>query len=356
VSLRTLASLSLLAIAGCATNGNHGADGGADDNFDAIPVADPQCGGGWLVSNVPRMGTHARFAFGPDGSGHVLYHANPTADAADDQLRHVDERTIAVADVLPVDGNAAIAIAPDGTANVFVAIFGVHIEAYRRTAGAWQSLGPAFGSDTRGTQPFATIDADGRAHVSYSDDVLYYATDDADAKWSFEPVGPQNRVDGAAVDVDPTGHAHLFYGANDPATGGWGGYWTSNATGAWKPTPFPGVLANADAVDNLGRPHLLAGHHHFWYDGGVWQDELLTLDLVVTGMRIDSGGHLHLAGFSTAGEITYATDASGSWTSTTVPTDSIDHPAVWIGLDAGGAPHLAWGRTTGGFAFARRCP
>jgi hypothetical protein len=338
----------------------------ADDGAPDVPTI---CSGGWQFATPPRFGYEPSFAFAPDGTTHLVYRSSAVPDGGSRGfVRHVSSATLAQAEtVAPSDDLAdklvALSVAPDGTPNVWL-VDSLHSQILRGrpSAGGWQSL-PIIGSGTFSstgpTSVAGTVDSANHAHVAVVDGAqsLQYWTD-AGGSWSstFAATIPYASVD--HIFVDDQGSVHVFAESSTS-----GNHYVSNSSGSWQSEAIPNdvfaIPSPYEAIDSQRRPHAvyytsdLNTLYHTQKLATGWTNETLpvTIDHRSYAAALDRTDHLHLIFYTGADDLgsnvtlLYATNVSGSWTTTTIAVPIAQNPyAVSIGVDTNGTPHfgLLW--------------
>jgi hypothetical protein len=343
----------------------------ANADFDSVtstPAA--SCVGGWMISLVPRRGSDPQWAVAPDGSMHIMYIGYGENQMA---LRHVAEELPGHAETVSTLGLGSLAIAPDGSAHAFLAARSGMLESPERVGivhvahahAGWQ-IDPAPVSSDGGMFNVSAIDSSGHAHVAFSDTTLYYA-DNTSGQWVKTGIGTQTQVTVFGLALDRNGNVHIWFSGIDPGSSDVTNHWATNLGGSWNVVAMPSSDV-APAIDSSGVPHVIVddeatgGLAHLWRVGDRWQSEALPAlgsNGSVFDLRIDANDKLHVLFETSAGNILYASNASGTWT--VEPIVAVDKlglvPAGRIGLDRNGQPHIAFKGPVSGasFGFAKRC-
>jgi hypothetical protein len=340
----------------------------ANVDFDSITVPPPSCNNGWLISLVSHQGSDPQWAVAPDGTMHIMYIGYGEGQTA---LRHVAEAEPARADTVSTMGLGSLAIAPDGTANAFLAARSgmteepdaVGIVHVAHAHDGWH-LDPAPVSSDGGPINASAIDSDGHAHLAYGDQSLFYANN-VSGEWVKTSIGPQTFVSVFALYIDARKHVHIWFSGIEPGDTTRSNHWASNYSGSWRVVTMPDSDV-APAIDRDGVPHLItvdsSGLNHVWRDGDRWRTEPLPAlgKASVFDLRVDDNGKLHVLIETAASSIIYADNVAGSWTLDPVITsDTLGMvPDARLGLDAKGQPHIAFKGPVSGasFGFAKHCP
>ena len=116
------------------------------------------------------------------------------------------------------------------------------------------------------------------------------------------------------------------------------------------PKHFSNFYSRAIAVDADGYPHIAYGEdrlYYAYYDGSNWRYETVDSSSGVGGyasIAIDLSGKVHISYFdSLNGNLKYATNASGSWVTTTVDKNYfLDGSFTSIAVDKSGNVHISY--------------
>jgi hypothetical protein len=342
----------------------------ANSDFDSIAVPPPTCLNGWQITLVPRIGSDPRWANGPDGKMHIMFIGYGAGQTA---LRHVTESDAQAAETVSTLGLGSLAIAPDGSANAFLAARSglvqspdsVGIIHVSRKSDGW-AVDPTEVSSDGGMFNASAIDNDGHTHLAFGDGGLFYASN-ASGQWVKAGIGTQTQVSVFALEVDHAGHVHIWFSGVDQGATDARNHWASNASGTWQIMAMPDSDA-APAIDRRGVPHLITstgqngGLIHLWRENERWSSEPLPAlgNASVFDVGFDDNGKLHVVLESNSSAVAYATNASGSWTlEQVIASDAFGLvPSGAIGIDHDGKPHIAFKGPVSGasFGFAQRCP
>ncbi len=193
------------------------------------------------------------------------------------------------------------------------------------------------------------IDTDGRSHVAYGRDHLYYARDTGEA-WRHEIVDDARLVGiHASMVLDAQGAPHISYfdDRNDDLKYAW-----HDEAGWHNATVDPGaggyhVTCSID-VDQEGFPHI--GYHSYSpfslkyarFDGSNWQIE--TVDphgevVDYNSLSIDGLGRPHIS--YVAGGPKYAFRDENGWDIEDIDIASAGYTSLRV--DGSGTPHIAFG-------------
>jgi hypothetical protein len=137
--------------------------------------------------------------------------------------------------------------------------------------------------------------------------------------------------------------------------------YATNSSGAWskETVSADGYYAKV-LLDAQDQPHLLYGYGgnllHAQKVGGAWKEDSTSvqdpggpLDAI-----LDSQGHFHTVFRSGLSELSYATNSTGTWASTSIGSLKTDR--VSIGFDPHSQPEFAYGLEDQGLGYAQRCP
>lgn len=113
------------------------------------------------------------------------------------------------------------------------------------------------------------------------------------------------------------------------------------------PKNFSDFYPRAIAVDASGHPHIVYGGDHLYYtyyDGNSWRYE--TVDKLsdvgkYASLALDTSGKAHISYYdNTNGDLKYATNSSGDWTTAIVANSGGEYTS--IALDRAGKAHISY--------------
>ncbi len=112
---------------------------------------------------------------------------------------------------------------------------------------------------------------------------------------------------------------------------------------------FSNFSQKALAFDSINRPHIVYGGdglYHAWDNGDAFQVEVVDSSVDVgqqASIAIDSSGHIHIAYYDALhGDLKYATNMSGGWTSETVVSDGDVGTETAIFTDSDDVPYILY--------------
>jgi hypothetical protein len=220
-------------------------------------------------------------------------------------------------------------------------------------------------SYTTGEHTDIAVDADGYAHISYWESTngrIRYATN-AGGSWTAETVeetGDTGRY--SSIAVDTSGRVHLSYYDEDGSTNGKLKYVVKDPASGWASSSVvddpagdtpPAGMFNSLALDAAGDVHIsyqdenVDGDTRLKYahqDNGVWQPvpgltEWANRLGYRTSLALDSNGSAHIVHSDTSAyDMTYTTNVSGSWVSLKVDEGHY----FGIAVDASDNAHVSY--------------
>ncbi|MBH0197948.1 MAG: fibronectin type III domain-containing protein [Nitrospira sp.] len=165
----------------------------------------------------------------------------------------------------------------------------------------------------------------------------------------------------SSIATDSASKAHLHYLSLDQTgtTDIIRSYYVMNVTGAWTPLlvrqdsgSYSGYYPpSADiALDSQNTVHVSVldfnSLYHAIYASGTWKPDSLGTATCGGSLAVDSAGKAHIGyiGGSSQDELRYATNTSGSWTSSVAGGAARGCPggSTSLGVDAAGAAHIAY--------------
>ena len=156
------------------------------------------------------------------------------------------------------------------------------------------------------------VDASNHPHIAYGGDHLYYAYHDG-SKWNYQTVDTSTGVgEYASIALDTSGKVHISY-LDKTNYSLYALKYATNASGSWVTT----------TVDSSG------------YNVGEF-----------ASIAVDTSGKVHISYYSYYddynGALKYATNASGSWVTTTVDNSGNVGWFTSIALDTSGKVHISY--------------
>jgi hypothetical protein len=193
----------------------------------------------------------------------------------------------------------------------------------------------------------AQIDSNGRVHVAYGGDQLYYASQDDNSHWVIQVVDVTPRTGAlTSLGLDSLDHPHILYcdAGNDT--------WKYAAHGefGWHLEILDiQCYEAAMVIDDQDQPHVAytsetSDHtlHYGYQDAGSWHFESVDSDGGQLSLAVDSLGHPHIAYTYSNQELRYAAYDGSEWSITTIgdPGNSLEWPS--IALDSPNISHISY--------------
>jgi hypothetical protein len=252
-------------------------------------------------------------------------------------------------------------IAIDSSGNAHISYFDESNDKLKyatNAGGSWSTTTvDSAGNAYIGISTSIALDSSGNAHISYNETLdLRYATN-AGGSWSTTTVDSAGNVGMlyASIALDSSGNAHISYDENLNLR------YATNAGGSWSTTTvdsegYVGEYTSI-AIDSSGNAHISYTEYYYNdgpdYDlkyatnaGGSWSTTTVDSEGYVgvyTSIALDSSGNAHISYFDGSNyDLKYATNAGGSWSTTTVDSTGDVGMYTSIALDSSGNVHISY--------------
>lgn len=215
-------------------------------------------------------------------------------------------------------------------------------------AGTWQSRDVAVPAWVHAGLALGTADA---VHVSYFAGSLRHAVLTG-GLWAAETAATDGWC-AAALALDGSDHAHIAYFASSPSPRL---RYATNASGAWVGADVAAADAGCSVgdtvslvIDDTGTAHVAFagpapayGLQYATNRGGRWTSSMLEAGYFLSvAIAVDGNDKVHLVYSNNAGELKYASDATGAWSSEVLEDEGGPNHAS-LALDSAGRTHVSY--------------